>query len=145
MGASCAFFSSCGSFLCVGFDDGCVRFYTTQTGTLINHIVGVGVTKKALLGCVSQRNVFPQVHPEGVTAVCELRHRSGFLSGGSGGHLRLWASNSMGYNRSASKPRLQCTVREHKMEVTTVRVTKDEQEAVTASKDGSCIIWDLRE
>ena len=85
---------------------------------------------------------FSQVHPEGVTALAELRG-GGFLSGGAAGHIRVWTSN---YGSIvSSKPKLQCTVREHKAQVTAAEVNGDSSEAITGSKDGSCIVWDIRE
>ena len=35
-------------------------------------------------------------------------------------------------------------MREHKRDVVSVAVTKDEAEIMTASKDGTCIIWALQ-
>ena len=39
---------------------------------------------------------------------------------------------------------MEMSFKEHKGTVTCVRVTKNDEEALSASVDGSCIIWNLR-
>lgn len=40
--------------------------------------------------------------------------------------------------------RLIETMKEHKGSVNCIRVTKDDRRCVSASSDGTCIIWDLQ-
>lgn len=79
----------------------------------------------------------PGVHSPGVTSLALLRNR--ILTGGRNGQMRSW---SLGYGNA--KPKLVATVQEHKGEIVGVEVTRDEAECITGSKDGSCIIWDIR-
>ena len=62
------------------------------------------------------------------------------LSGGKDGQLRSWSMNA--YNPE-SKPQILKTVKEHSGAIVSLVVTDDEVEAVTASRDGSCIIWNI--
>ena len=39
---------------------------------------------------------------------------------------------------------LQFALKEHKASVTCIKVKKNNQECVSSSVDGSCIIWDLK-
>jgi len=110
--------------LCIisGWNDGVLRAYTPETGTLM----------------WEQENA----HNKGVTALA-VRNGSqphSFLSGGGEGKLRLWSVNP----ERGSKPTMRWEdMTEHKAEVTCIRVKKDNTECISASKDGSCIIWDL--
>ena len=63
--------------------------------------------------------------------------RSGIATGGAEGSVRTW----LWRHGSTSGPKLLATVREHKKEIVSVAVTSDEAEIMTASKDGTCIIW----
>ena len=65
--------------------------------------------------------------------------RSGIVTGGADGSVRAW----LWRHGSDSAPKLLATVREHKRDIVSVAITKDEAEILTASKDGTCIIWAL--
>ena len=41
--ANCVFFASSGEAIAAGFADGCVRYYTPRTGSVIHNIVGVRI------------------------------------------------------------------------------------------------------
>ena len=76
---------------------------------------------------------------KGVTALSTAL-RSGIVTGGADGSVRAWFWK----HGSVSAPRLLATVREHKRDIVSVSVTKDETGIMTASKDGTCIIWALQ-
>ena len=61
------------------------------------------------------------------------------MTGGADGSVRAW----LWRHGSVSAPKLLATVREHKRDIVSVAITKDEAEILTASKDGTCIIWAL--
>ena len=58
------------------------------------------------------------------------------------GHLRSW-SVGHSYKTPLAKPALKMTVKEHTGEVVKLQVTRDLSQAISAGKDGSCIIWDV--
>ena len=78
-------------------------------------------------------------HIKGLTAL-STSLRSGIVTGGADGSVRAW----LWRHGSVSAPRLLATVREHKRDIVSVAVTRDEAEIMTASKDGTCIIWALQ-
>ena len=87
---------------------------------------------------------FAGVHISGVSSIALIPQQQGLITGGRDGEIRTWKT---GYLSSAGKPvSLLSTVREHKKEVTSLQVAEavaNSDEAVSASMDGSCIIWSL--
>ena len=68
------------------------------------------------------------------------------LTGGKNGQMRSWKMPMM-YSlqqKVIAKPKLLMTVKEHTSDIVKIHVTKDQRECITASKDGTCIIWDIR-
>ena len=127
--AECMKFSADGKLILSGWSDGCIRAHTPETGKMI--FVAQGV------------------HPSGVSAMCTLslgNHTHGLLTGGKNGQMRSWRMPSI-YSmqqKVIGKPSLLMTVKEHTAEIVKIHVTKDQKECVTASKDGTCIIWDIQ-
>ena len=127
--AECLEFSHDGKMILSGWSDGCIRVHTPETGKVV--FVAQGV------------------HPCGVSAMYILSSgnmSSGLLTGGKDGQLRSWKMPSM-YSmqqKVIGKPSLLMTVKEHTAAIVKIHVTKDQSECITASKDGSCIIWDIR-
>ena len=54
------------------------------------------------------------------------------VSGGSDGRVRIWKGT-----------RMVASLKEHKSAVTQIKFTKDNSNIVSASADGSCIVWDF--
>ena len=75
----------------------------------------------------------------GVTSLAFLQN--GMMTGGQDGQLRTWRINT--YNPTPTKPKLLTTVKEHTGAIVCLRTSNDEMEAITASADGSCIIWNI--
>ncbi len=120
-GALCLTFYPDGSCILCGFEDGCIRSYTPESGRLI------GCTQGA--------------HPQGgVSAMTLVGGGRYLLSGGVSGHVRSWE-----FNRRSGNLRLLATVREHKGQVRSMQVTQDQKEFLSGSADGFCIIWDATE
>lgn len=116
-GGLCLGFLPDGSGLIVGFADGCLRFYTPETGRNIFTVQGV--------------------HANGVTAIAFTG--IGLITGGADGQIRTWRMNK--YCNRYGKPELIATTKEHKAAVTNVEVTRHYDHCVSGSEDGSCIIW----
>ena len=89
------------------------------------------------------------VHPSGVSAMFTLasgNRANALLTGGKSGQMRSWKMPSI-YSlqqKVIGKPTLLMTVKEHTSDIVKIHVTKDQKECITASKDGTCIIWDIR-
>ncbi|XP_065179655.1 cilia- and flagella-associated protein 52-like [Sycon ciliatum] len=75
-------------------------------------------------------------HNKGVTALCATKDSRRVVSGGGEGQVRVW-------NITKTYQRMADAMKEHKGPITMIKVRKDGSECVSASVDGSCIIWDL--
>lgn len=80
--------------------------------------------------------VFAPLH-QGVTALAALSDCQTVISGGAEGQVRVW-------HATARVQTMAAAMKEHRGAVTCVRVRANGQECVTASNDGTCIVWDLR-
>ncbi|CAF5115285.1 unnamed protein product [Rotaria magnacalcarata] len=76
-------------------------------------------------------------HHRGVTAVAVTNDCRRIVSGGGEGMIRVWQINS-------NSQELLATMKEHKNAVVSIRINKSDTECVTASLDGTCIIWNLK-
>ena len=113
----CVDFSLDGKSIVSGWADGKIRAFTPQTGTLLYSI--------------------NDAHKDGVTALRALSDCARLVSGGMKGEVRVWKV-------SRSHQELSVSLKEHRARVWSLAVrTEDDARAVTASADGSCIIWDL--
>lgn len=76
-------------------------------------------------------------HHKGATAVACTSDSRSLISGGGEGEVRVWeVKDTTQYLKEALK--------EHKGAITCIKIRKDDSECVSASNDGTCIIWDLR-
>ena len=82
-------------------------------------------------------NLSTGAHPHGVTALALMSRQGGLITGGATGQMRTWR---VGYDPKV-KPRLVTRIHEHKNGIVALQTTRDEEELISASKDGSCIIW----
>ncbi|KAK3931198.1 Cilia- and flagella-associated protein 52 [Frankliniella fusca] len=109
-------FASDGKSIISGWNDGCIRSFTPQTGKLMYTI--------------------PNAHNKGVTALDLTSDGSTIVSGGGEGQVRVWKISS-------SLHKLSAILKDHKGPVSDIHVSSNNQQAVSASTDGSCIIWDI--
>lgn len=105
-----------GKSILTGWSDGIIRSFTPLTGRLIYAILNA--------------------HNKGVSALTTTSHGKTLVSGGCEGQVRLW-------DVSPYKQTLLCTLKEHKGPIAAIHINMFDTEAVSASSDGSCIIWDL--
>lgn len=113
----CIDFSLDGKSIVSGWSDGKIRSFTPQSGTLLFAI--------------------NDAHKEGVTVIKILSDCTRIFSGGMKGEVRMW-------KLSKSHQELVVSMKEHKGRIWSIAVrTDDNLRAVTASADGSCIVWDL--
>ncbi|XP_069023944.1 cilia- and flagella-associated protein 52 [Embiotoca jacksoni] len=80
--------------------------------------------------------IIDNAHRMGVTAIASTRDCKRIISGGGEGQVRVWELLPYGH-------RLLENMKKHKASVTSVQIKSCDKECVTASSDGSCIIWDI--
>jgi WD40 repeat protein len=112
----CICFSPDGKSIVSGWDDGKIRAFRPQTGKLMYAI--------------------NDAHRDGVTAITMTSDCRRIISGGQEGQVRVWAIGRQTQKMIAS-------MKEHKGRVNCVQVNNEDTECVSASADGSCIVWSL--
>jgi WD40 repeat protein len=113
----CLDFSLDGKSIVSGWSDGKIRSFTPQTGKLLFAI--------------------EDAHSEGVTAVKVLTDCARIVSGGMRGDIRIW-------KLSRSHQELVVSLKEHKGRIWSLAIrSEDNGRAVSASADGSIIVWDI--
>lgn len=109
-------FMSNGRSILSGWSDGKVRAFAPQSGKLLYAI--------------------NDAHNHGVTALCPTNDCTRIVSGGMEGEVRIWQIGNQTQIMTAS-------LKEHRGRVADVRINATDSQAVSASYDGSCIIWDI--
>ncbi|KAK3575656.1 hypothetical protein QTP86_031627 [Hemibagrus guttatus] len=99
-----------------GWNDGKIRMFTPETGRLMLMI--------------------PSAHNMGVMALTSTNNCTRLVSGGGDGQVRVWEILQ-------GTHRLIASMKEHKASVNAIKIKSNNKECVTASSDGTCIIWDL--
>lgn len=117
-----------GSIIISGWDDGKIRAFTPESGKLAYTI--------------------PNAHQNGVTAINCMKEEgsSSFISGGADGRVRLWQElpkDPWATGGSTTIPKMVKSVKEHSKTVASVNVSSGDDQAITASQDGSVIVWTL--
>jgi len=112
----CMCFMKDGKSIVSGWSDGKVRAFFPQSGKLIYAI--------------------NDAHRNGVTAMCVTSDSRSIVTGGMEGEVRIWRIGAQTQTMDAS-------LKEHRSRVWCIQIKKDDSQAVSASSDGSCIIWDL--
>jgi len=116
----CCCVTPSGGTLISGWNDGKIRAFYPETGRL--------------------KFVIPDAHTDKVTSlvVCGSDNVSPWklVSGGAEGRVRVW-------NISSSHQALVASLKEHRGAVNCLRINRDATQCISASADGSCIVWDL--
>jgi|Transcript_18419 WD40 repeat protein len=99
-----------------GWNDGKIRAFLPQSGRLLYAI--------------------NDAHNHGVTALAPTNDCSRIVSGGMEGEVRIW---QIGMQTQIMK----ASLKEHRGRVADVQISQNDSQAVSASYDGSCIIWDI--
>ena len=106
-----------GKSIISGWDDGKIRAFLPQSGKLLYAI--------------------NDSHNHGVTALAATNDCQKLVSGGMEGEVRIWKIG-------VQKQIMEVSLKEHRGRVSDIKVNKTDEQAVSASYDGSCIIWDLK-
>ena len=124
---NCISFTRDGRLLVSGWSDGKVRAFGPQSGRLayiINDCHKLGGMKR-----VSGAHT-------GVTALCVDNANQRIITGGADSQVRVWRIGAESHVMEAS-------LKEHKATVNAIAITKNDSECISASDDGSCILWDI--
>jgi len=113
----CLEFSRDGRSIVSGWSDGKIRAFLPQSGKLLY--------------------VINDAHKNGVTALSMTSDSGRIVSGGSEGEVRVW---KIGRNTQT----MDASLKEHRGRVWCIIINASDEQAVSASSDGSCIIWDLK-
>eukprot|EP00928_Gymnodinium_smaydae_P072566 TRINITY_DN55908_c0_g1_i1.p1 TRINITY_DN55908_c0_g1~~TRINITY_DN55908_c0_g1_i1.p1 ORF type:complete len:618 (-),score=132.88 TRINITY_DN55908_c0_g1_i1:184-2037(-) len=113
----CLDFMPDGRSIISGWSDGKVRAFMPQSGKLLY--------------------VINDCHRNGTTALAVLNDSGSLVTGGMEGEVRVWRIGPQTQSMDAS-------LKEHRQRIWCIQIKSDDSLAVTASSDGSCIIWDLR-
>lgn len=113
----CLEFTRDGRSIVSGWSDGKVRVFLPQSGKLLY--------------------VINDAHKNGVTALTSTSDSGRIITGGMEGEVRVW---KIGRNTQT----MDASLKEHRGRVWSIIVNADDSQAVSASSDGSCIIWDLK-
>merc|ERR1719386_194736 len=100
-----------------GWSDGKVRAFLPQSGKLLY--------------------VINDAHQNGVTAMATTADCGRIVSGGMEGEVRVWKIQRQ-------TQAMEGSMKEHRGRVWCMELRQDDSQAVSASSDGSCIIWDLK-
>ena len=111
-----------------GWDDGKIRAFSPESGSLlyiVEHSYGASTT-----------------------ALATTTDNKRIVSGTNLGHVVVWDVPDPMYLRTLKKgSTVNVTkhdlLKEHKAQVTCIKINMTDTECVTSSIDGSCIIWDL--
>ncbi|KAM5135759.1 cilia- and flagella-associated protein 52 [Mantella aurantiaca] len=109
-------FTRDGKSILSAWNDGKIRAFTPESGRLMYQI--------------------ENAHSMGVTAIAVTSDCKKILSGGGEGQVRVWEIGR-------ESQRLIESMKEHKSAVSCIKLKSNNQECLTASSDGACIIWDL--
>lgn len=115
----CVAINKQGSLIVSGWNDGKVRAFLPESGKL--------------------QFVISDAHAEAVTAVCFTNDGKRLVTGGKEGRVRVWNVANKGGPQT-----MELSFKEHKKEVTEVRVSANDEEAISASADGSCLMWNIK-
>lgn len=114
---NCVAFMNDGKSILGGWNDGKIRAFFPQSGKLMY--------------------VINDAHIHGVTSIATTSDCQRIVSGGMEGEVRVWRLGKQTQVMEAS-------MKEHRGRVWSIQVRKNNEQAVSASADGSCIIWDLK-
>ena len=113
----CFGFMRNGKSIYSGWHDGKIRAFLPQSGKL--------------LYCINE------AHTNGVTAITSTSDSQKLVSGGMNGEIRVWRIGLQSQTMEAS-------LKEHRSRVWSICINNLDDRAISASADGSCIIWDIK-
>lgn len=119
-----------GTSILSGWSDGKVRSFGPQSGNL-KYVIN---DAHRLTGMGNASGGTVQIN--GVTAVTPTNDGRRLLTGGADGKVRVWAV-------SKAQQVMVASMQEHKGPIFSIAIRANDSECVSASADGSCIVWAL--
>lgn len=121
-------FTQDGRCIVTAWNDGRIRSFYPESGKLMFTI--------------------QDAHNHGVTALACKSDSCTFVSGGGDGQVRIWHVQQCPPKNPRDKEKsymstLVAMMKEHKAAVTCIKLRSNDKECVSASSDGTCIIWNL--
>ena len=113
---NCIAFMPDGRSIISGWSDSKIRAFAPQSGKMLYTI--------------------NNAHQQGVTAIAPAASCKQILSGGQEGQVKVWRIGPQSQSMIA-------TMKQHKGPVNQIVMRRNDEECVSASSDGSCILWDL--
>jgi WD40 repeat protein len=113
----CVAFMQDGKSIISGWNDGKIRSFLPQSGRMMY--------------------VINDAHHHGVTALTTTSDCTRVVSGGMEGEVRIW---KIGRQTQT----LEASMKEHRGRVWAIQIKASNEQAVSASSDGSCIVWDIQ-
>ena len=113
----CFGFMRDGKSIYSGWHDGKIRSFLPQSGKL--------------LYCINE------AHTNGVTAITATSDCQKIVSGGMNGEIRVWRI-------STYAQKMETSLKEHRSRVWNIIINSKNDRAISASADGSCIEWDIK-
>lgn len=113
---NCVAFMRDGKSIISGWNDGKIRAFYPQSGKLMY--------------------VINDAHVHGVASIASTADCQRIVSGGAEGEVRVWRIGKQTQT-------LEASMKEHRGRVWSIKMSNNDEQAVSASADGSCIIWDL--
>lgn len=124
---NCIQFTKDGSMIVSGWDDGKLRAFGPQSGKLV-FSVNDAHKREGVKGINDVA--------AGVTALCCDNTSQRLVTGGADCFVRVWQLRE-------NTCSLEATMGKHKGTVNAICISRDNTECISASDDGSCIVWDL--
>lgn len=119
---NCIDITESGDTIISGWDDGKIRAFFPESGKL--------------------KYIIHDAHQESVTAIAACTpdgyddREYKLISGGKDGRVRVWRI-------TASRQSMEASMKEHRASINSIQILKDNSACVSASSDGSCIVWNL--
>jgi WD40 repeat protein len=110
-------FSRDGQMIVSGWNDGKIRAFYPESGKIMFTI--------------------NDAHQRGVTSLAMTSDCKRIISGGGEGQVRVWLIRG-------DSQELESTMKEHKNAVVQIKINKNDTECLSASWDGTCIVWNLK-
>ena len=142
----CSCVAPSGTAILSGWDDGKIRAFFPESGKIKFVIPGnlpyyLLYLIPPILSLIHSIESIPDAHTERVTAMAIADSDSyggpwRVISGGAEGRVRVWKITH-------SHQQMLISLKEHRGPINCIKVNGDASQCISASADGSCIIWDL--